>query len=170
VSVDSEQKARIALLEHYTSQLQGYKVNLLTIIIAFFAGVESFRIILPSTLFLSVLSGVCAALIFYCAAKIFLFGHHVVAIIRMESCYWQTTLGQPLGQLDEMIQKNYYDLKGRFVERCCWIEFCGCDQQILVACVLLGMFVGGVVFGLVCDVLHQCMIGLWLTCGHCMRG
>lgn len=139
-----EQDARIALLEHYTSQLQGYKVNILTIVIAFFTGVESLKIIVSSasyfSLFICLFSGVCAGLIFWCFARVVLFGHHAKAIISMGSSPCQRSMGQ----LDNMIRNGYCDWKGKRVERSCWSKFWGCWWQVVLVSILLG---GGVFFG-----------------------
>jgi hypothetical protein len=54
---DATQRARIALLEHFTSQMQGYKNLVLTLFIGFFGGVASLAVLqLPRPLVLYLLS------------------------------------------------------------------------------------------------------------------
>lgn len=72
------QPARIALLEHYTSQMQSYKTAVLTLFIGFFAGVEAIRLLqLPSALALYLISlgsGTLPGGIFYCLARVGWYG------------------------------------------------------------------------------------------------
>lgn len=128
-----EQDARVALLEHYISQLQGYKVSLLTIVIGFFAVVEPLRRLVSSALF-SVFAGICVALIVYCVGKVFLYGQHVKAIIRNEPDCKQTMLKQ----LDEMVRND--PARGRMS------KLCGCDRQLLLVCVLTVAVVSLIVY------------------------
>jgi hypothetical protein len=79
---DREQKARIALLEHYTSQMQAYKVYVLTILVAFFAGVESLRVLgFVGTFwlkaFVSFGAGFLAAGFFFCLVRFMWYGAFV---------------------------------------------------------------------------------------------
>ena len=86
MGLDSEQEARIALLEHFTSQLQSYKTNILTLVVGFFAGVEALRIIEPPYWLLIV--GICLGTgclsggLFYFIARAALFGRAASCCLR----------------------------------------------------------------------------------------
>jgi hypothetical protein len=160
VTNGEEQDARIALLKHYTSQMQGYKVNLLTIVIGFLAYVELIRR-LPRfyfgflSLFLLPLGvGVLAGLGFWSVARMLWFGKHVRDIIR-----------EPKENLLNKLDKQIHDLWGVSQEVYDPKSIIGKIIKIGGNGDLLGLcsIVVGVVVMLVMLVLQ-----LWFACGHCM--
>jgi hypothetical protein len=166
--VSLEQDARVALLEHYTSQMQGYKVYLLTIVIGFFAGIEALRTLplqpFHFVLLFSLGVGSLAGGIAYCIPKAFWFGQHVRDIIREDSDCRQTMLDQ----LDGMVHT-----KRGMVREDPWssgamkwiIKRGGCDSQLVV----LVIFVCALFFALTIGALAAGGVAsLGLKCGQCV--
>lgn len=155
---DEELKARIALLEHYTSQMQGYKVNLLTIVVGFFAYVELigrlsqfyFAFLLPLGV------GALVGLGFWSVARMLWFGKHVRDIIREPK-------ENPLNKLDEQVHKRWevkpevYD-PDSFVGSI--IKIGGSGGRLFACAIAIGFAVAFVMF----------VLELWFRCGHCIWG
>jgi putative effector of murein hydrolase LrgA (UPF0299 family) len=166
MSVDSEQDARIALLEHYTSQMQGYKVSLLTIVIGFLAYVElitripRFYFGFLSLFLLPIGVGVLAGLGFWCVARIFWFGKHVRDIIRKPLGF--SPSNSWLDKLDLEIHKGWseredYDpktLTGKI------IKIGGNADLLLLSAVVIGLVI----------MLVLLVLELWFRCAHSMWG
>jgi hypothetical protein len=158
MSVDSEQDARIALLQHYTSQMQGYKVNLLTIVIGFLAYVELIRRLrgFYFGFLLAVGVGVLAGLGFWSVARMLWFGKHVRDIIR-----------EPKENLLNKLDKQIHDLWGVSQEVYDPKSVIGKIIKIGGNGDLLGLF--SIVIAVVA-MLVMLVLQLWFTCGHCTWG
>lgn len=154
---DLEQDARVALLSHYTSQMQGYKVQLLTIVVGFFAYVELIGRLRPFYfgLLLPLGVGVLAALVFWSVARFLWFGKHVRDIIREPE-------QNRLNRLDEKIHKNWGErevykpdsLFGRI------IKIGGNGSHLFFGATAIFLIV----------TLVLLVVGLLFTCAHCMWG
>jgi hypothetical protein len=147
-----EQDARTALLERYTSRIQGYKINLLAIVVGFFAYVELIRT-LPmlyfGLFFLPLGVGVLACLGFWSAARMLWFGKHVRDIIR--ESYAAKNAGDVatgkenlLDRLDEQIYKRWRvereDYKPNSFTGSI-IKIGGCGKRLLRYAILIGFAV-----------------------------
>jgi hypothetical protein len=139
-AVSLEQDARVALLEHYTSQMQGYKVYLLTIVIGFFAGIESLRTLqllpAPFVYVFPIFVGICLILIVYCLTKALWFGQHVRDITREDSDCKQTMLDQ----LDRMVHTKRGMVRDDPWSKS-WMRWMikrgGGDGRLLIVCVCI---------------------------------
>lgn len=154
---DSEQDARVALLSHYTSQMQGYKVQLLTIVVGFFAYIELIGRLGPFYfgLLLPLGVGVLAALVFWSVARFLWFGKHVRDIIRKPE-------QNMLNRLDEQLhigwgKREVYD-SDSFAGRI--IKIGGSGSQLFFGATAIGIIV----------MLVLLAVGLLFRCGHCMWG
>jgi len=170
--VTPEQDARVALLEHYTSQMQGYKVYLLTLVIGFFAGIESLRTLQLSIeyfpVFFSLGVGLLVAGTIFCSARAFFFGQHVRDVIREDSDCKQTMLDQfdrLVHTKRDMVRENPWSNPA---ER--WLIRRGaCGSRLSFVAVLIGILVFIVTWLIVYWAAAEHMIGLGLKCGQCVQ-
>jgi hypothetical protein len=111
---DSEQEARIALLQYYGSLMQGYKVHILTISIASLAVIEIFLRVskyyhtVALGIFISILWGLIIGGGFFCFAR------HVYIGKLVEFVMYSFLPGYPaedsrISRLDRKIKKDFGD-------------------------------------------------------------
>jgi hypothetical protein len=129
--------------------MQGYKVYLLTIIIAFFAGVESLKALaLPHQLFLpclSFLAGLLLAGVVFFLSKAEWFGQLVRDAIRKD---WPKDRPEyanqhMLHQVDHLINPDQLEPKGWLEKQ--MIRVGGSDELLLIVSVSAGMLVSLVI-------------------------
>jgi hypothetical protein len=158
---DFEQEARIALLKHFTSQMQGYKVNLLTIVVGFLAYVQLIGR-LPPFYFVYLLPigvGILAALGFWSVTRFLWYGKHVRDIIRKPLARSSENM---LNRLDLQLHDGWgkreeYDPNSLFGKV---IKIGGPGTRLFYYSLLVGIFVA-----LVMSLLAPSFVFLGASCG-----
>jgi predicted nucleic acid-binding protein len=115
-SADQVQKARIALLEHHTSQMQGYKYYILTLVLGIFAvldfwsraqdlAISVFGVNLDSVTVAFIFLGFISGSIFYSVARMVCYGQTVGATTEAPILQWNPQMKQRtlMKWLDECI-------------------------------------------------------------------
>jgi len=145
---DSEQEARVALLQYYGSLMQGYKTHILTIAIASFAVMEIFLRVpkYNHTISLGILIAILLGLII--AGLFFTFARHVYIGVIVEFVMYSFLPGYTaedslITQLDRKIKRDVWDAangrgQNRINRASGWLVRLGSDQLTLSwSCVII---------------------------------
>jgi hypothetical protein len=175
-AVLSEQEARIAILEYFASEMQGYKVSLLTLAVAFLGLVELWSRVycfLPlKPLWAFVLWTLAFGLSFgplfgatsYCIFRIAFFGKFVELSYRASAC---SDEGLMLNRVDMGIRcelRSYLSEKsGNFGEKL-WKRLIRCGQTAYAG-LRPSAFVSAIVF-----IFAVILAMYWLLGGFCVVG